>query len=317
MNSDMVELQQRILREYDSAVQSEYDSIFEYMAENSSQPSGTATRESLKDHRHSDETSINKLSTTALPLFRCFPESNQEVALVGNNTGATFSPEYYLVGEGRSLVENGVTLADDRVETYHPEEMAAVSKNYLPNYFFNSQNDWDRDIRTIRNNSPPLTSGNEMSDSEYLFERKTVDCKEPLPEQEAIPTNTGFFDEIYYTNACKAPSTDTTELAFNTSKFQGHLYEELEVLDPSLIIMAGHLGWRFFLRSVRSSEQEIERLDDGPIVEKYFERDGQEKDLARHGIYKYGDWVIATISHPGIFRTNDTETIINATKEAF
>lgn len=301
ISSELSEHFERCYGDYVKEIQRErgYENLRKYLREFDGLPADKTNRTSLME-------AIKDYSMA--PLTRFFPENDQRVAIVAANPGLASNPRFYLEGEGAALHE-----ADG-----DPRKMARVSKNYLPEYLTRNDNSWDKLVNILQTEVPNLPNPHtEVTTSEYLQEAASRHPHEPLSNSSRVDHDTGFFSDVYYTNAYKFATNGTTDVD-NWDFGVPYLSKELQTVSPDLVVCTSKLSWQMVLSGC--DRNQVNGKNNAPVTTSWYKiPDNTQVDKARYSAYKTENFAIANIRHParGINTDQTTATIKSAVGSAF
>jgi len=278
----------------DQMIDDGHDNLTQYLQNFNGLPSNSEERQELID-------GISNYSMA--PLARFFPENNQSVALVAANPGLASTPEFYLQGEGALLNECNENI----------DQMATISKNYLPEYLNRDSNSWSDLINIVRKGIPDMRYNHE-SLSKYLYNDTCSHPYENLRDMNQVDHERGFFNDIYYTNAYKFATNGVSDIE-NWKFAVDNLLRELDIVDPKIVICASKLSWEMIFNGL--SKEQISSVNDSPITTDWYKmRGNKEVDKARYAVYNTDNYLVVNIRHParGINQSKTTDAIRLATQ---
>ena len=228
-------------------------------------------------------------------FYRVAPGSNQRVMLIGENPRfQSYSRKWYEKNEGSELLSTGGDM----------EKLAEVGRTRLLNYLLRSEgsnaNYWTGHLSAIFKHIPWL-SGLSGGVNQELQQH---------PDR--------FYNNVYYTNAWKFATNEGINHAKGRCKLaHPRLHDEIEIVDPDLLVVCSGAGWRFTIGEGITSDNQttstrVESLDGSPIYGHY---DGTGPDKSAGGVFDINGRVVATAKHPGRYTANGTRQALKRARE--
>lgn len=189
--------------------------------------------------------------------FRCYPTKSPSILWVQTNPGnpAGGAVEAF---EHREMHERCTEAAS-------MEDQIELSAKYGLEYLGSGER--YQMIQCLQDSHPELPSSTSLPTEEYLQLNRITDASgtvKPMPEH-SIDPEFGFFSDVYYTNLFKCFTENRSRIPGSIENaFAEHLYREIRITDPSVVLCSGQQAWRALRSAVEGADRYT--LDDIEVL---------------------------------------------------